>query len=46
MRSPRPPAGPQNTTKFGTGMRQRDFGKVRVSTVTIFYIPIFIGASW
>lgn len=46
MRSPRPPRGPQNTRKFGTGIRERDLGKVRLSTVTIFYIPIFIGASW
>jgi hypothetical protein len=46
VNSPHPPKGPQNTRKFGTGIRQRDFGKVRLSTVSVFYIPIFIGASW
>jgi hypothetical protein len=46
MKSPRPPKGPQNTRRLGTGIRQRDFGKVRLSTVTVFYLPIFIGASW
>jgi hypothetical protein len=40
------PSGPQNKTKFGTGIRQKDFGKVRASMVTILYIPVMIGFSW
>jgi hypothetical protein len=40
------PSGPQNKTKFGTGIRQKDFGKVRASMVTILYIPVLIGFSW
>lgn len=38
--------GPQNNTRFGTGTRQKDFGKVRASVVTILYIPIAVGFSW
>jgi hypothetical protein len=40
------PSGPQNKTKFGTGIRQKDFGKVRASMVTILYIPVLVGFSW
>lgn len=40
------PPGPQNRTKFGTGIRQKDFGKVRASMVTILYIPVLVGFSW
>ncbi len=40
------PTGPQNHTKFGTGIRQKDFGKVRASVMTIFYIPVGVGLSW
>ena len=46
INSPRAPKGPQKVGRFGTGIRQRDFGKVRVSAVTIFHIPVLIGASW
>jgi hypothetical protein len=46
INSPRPPKDPQNVSKFGTGIHQRDFGKVRVSAVTLFFIPVFVGASW
>lgn len=40
------PSGPQNKTKFGTGIREKDFGKVRASMVTILYIPVLVGFSW
>lgn len=46
INSPRAPKGPQNVSKFGTGIHERDFGKVRVSAVTIFFIPVLVGASW
>ena len=46
INSPRAPKGPQKVGKFGTGVHARDFGKVRVSAVTIFYIPVLICASW
>jgi hypothetical protein len=38
--------GPQNKSRLGTGIREKDFGKVRASVVTVFYIPIFAGLSW
>jgi hypothetical protein len=37
---------PRNTTRFGTGVRQKDFGKVRASVTTILYVPVFFGLSW
>jgi hypothetical protein len=37
---------PVNNRKFGTGTYQKDFGKVRMTTQTIFYIPFFFGLSW
>ena len=37
---------PQNHTRLGTGIHQKDFGKVRVSVPTLLYIPIGIGVSW
>ena len=37
---------PQNHTRLGTGIRQKDFGKVRVTVPTLLYIPIGIGVSW
>jgi hypothetical protein len=37
---------PQINRKFGTGIYQKDFGKVRMTTSTIFYIPFFVGFSW
>jgi hypothetical protein len=37
---------PQNNRKFGTGVIEKDFGKVRMSAATILYIPIAIGISW
>ena len=46
INAPRRPDGPQNSSKFGTGIHERDFGKVRVSVVTILFIPVFISASW
>lgn len=39
-------AGPQNKSRLGTGIHEKDFGKVRGSVVTVFYIPIFAGLSW
>jgi len=40
------PLGPQNHSKLGTGIHEKDFGKVRFSAVTVLYIPIFVGLSW
>ena len=40
------PTGPQNHSKFGTGIHQKDFGKVRASVITILYIPVGFGLSW
>ncbi|HEX2851820.1 MAG TPA: hypothetical protein VHO24_01185 [Opitutaceae bacterium] len=37
---------PQNNSRFGTGLHQKDFGKVRASMVTILYVPILVGISW
>jgi hypothetical protein len=37
---------PQNDSRFGTGIHQKDFGKVRASVVTILYVPIVFGISW
>jgi len=37
---------PRNDSRFGTGMHQKDFGKMRASVVTILYVPIFFGLSW
>jgi hypothetical protein len=39
-------AGPQNKSRLGTGIHEKDFGKVRGPVVTVFYIPIFAGLSW
>lgn len=32
--------------KLGTGVVEKDFGKVRMAAVTIFYVPILVGFSW
>lgn len=40
------PLGPQNHSKLGTGIHEKDFGKVRVSAATVLYVPIFVGLSW
>jgi hypothetical protein len=32
--------------KLGTGVVEKDFGKVRMSAVTILYVPILVGFSW
>ncbi len=40
------PTGPQNHSKFGTGIHEKDFGKVRASVITILYIPVGFGLSW
>jgi hypothetical protein len=37
---------PQNHSKFGTGIHEKDFGKVRFSAVTVLYIPVLVGLSW
>ena len=42
----RRPPGPQNHSRFGTGIHEKDFGKVRASVVTILYVPVLIGISW
>jgi len=38
--------GPQNHSKFGTGVHEKDIGKVRISAVTVLYVPIFVKLSW
>jgi hypothetical protein len=38
--------GPQNQSKFGTGIHEKDFGKIRVSAITVLYIPVLVGLSW
>jgi len=38
--------GPTNESKFGTGVHEKDFGKVRAFAYTILYIPICFGLSW
>lgn len=40
------PDGPQNDSKLGTGIHEKDFGKVRAFVATVLYIPISIGFSW
>lgn len=40
------PTGPQNISKWGTGIHQKDFGKLRLSVVTVLFIPINAGISW
>jgi hypothetical protein len=37
---------PKNHSRFGTGIHEKDFGKVRASAVTLFYVPVFVGLSW
>jgi hypothetical protein len=37
---------PQNHSKLGTGIHEKDFGKVRLSCVTVLYIPIQVGIGW
>lgn len=31
--------------KFGTGVHEKDFGKIRASAVTILYVPVLFGFS-
>ena len=40
------PLGPQNHSKFGTGVHEKDIGKVRISAVTVLYVPIFVSLRW
>jgi hypothetical protein len=40
------PLEPQNHSRLGTGIHQADIGKVRVSAVTVLYVPVFLGLSW
>lgn len=42
----RAPTLPKKPGKFGTGVIQKDFGKVRMQAVTVLYLPIFVGFSW
>ena len=37
---------PQNHSRFGTGIHEKDFGKVRVSVPTILYLPVGLGIRW
>ena len=40
------PLEPQNHSRFGTGIHEKDFGKVRAYAVTVLYVPICLGLSW
>lgn len=40
------PTKATSVTKFGTGVREKDFGKVRAFAVTVLYVPILVGFSW
>ena len=40
------PVHAQSHSKFGTGVYEKDFGKVRAACVTVLYIPIMVGISW
>lgn len=35
----------QSAPRLGTGMYQRDFGKIRASALTIFYVPVLVDIS-
>lgn len=37
---------PQNQSRLGTGIHEKDFGKVRAYAVTVLYVPILVGFSW
>lgn len=37
---------PESQRALGTGVIERDFGKVRMDTITVLYIPLQIGFSW
>jgi hypothetical protein len=43
MRSTKPE---KKRHRWGTGVHEKDFGKVRAYSVTILYIPILVGLSW
>jgi hypothetical protein len=40
------PVEPQNHSTLGTGVHEKDFGKVRAFAVTVLYVPILFGLSW
>ncbi len=40
------PLAAQSHSKFGTGIHEKDFGRIRAYSVTILFIPILVGASW
>lgn len=40
------PLKAKSEAKLGTGVYQKDFGKVRASAVTILYVPVMVGFSW
>jgi hypothetical protein len=40
------PLKAQSHAKFGTGVYEKDFGKVRAAAVTILYVPVVVGISW
>lgn len=40
------PLEPQNKSKWGTGVHEKDFGKVRAYAVTVLYVPILFGFRW
>jgi hypothetical protein len=40
------PLRAKTVSKWGTGVHEKDFGKIRAFSVTVLYIPIMVGASW
>lgn len=37
---------PADTVTLGTGLRERDIGKVRIGTTRILYVPVHLKISW
>jgi len=40
------PLRAQSQSGFGTGIHEKDFGKIRAYSLTILYVPIQAGISW
>lgn len=39
-------SGPINESRFGTGVHERDLGKVRAGATTILFVPVHLKFSW
>lgn len=40
------PLNGASQVKYGTGIHEKNFGKIRASAVTILYVPVLVGFSW